>query len=280
MASGDTTLAGPPLTADELTQAQWSSANGKAVGVMIRDGAVRQLKTQGSSGTAYVPLRSGVLAIGFAGGPPDAGDMRVLAALIGLADLLLDRRRAGVESERAKELEASDRLKAAILSSLSHELKSPLASLRAGLTALTSPQAGLQPEQTELLGDMDRQASRLDHMVGELLALSRLEAGVGLDPQSHSFSEIVGVSMRHLRAELKGHRVSVRIPEGLPDVNVDELQLGRVITNLLENAADWAPAGGSIEISPISRWPRPTRCWTAIAVLAWSSMHTRGTPGR
>src|SRR4029077_2152493 len=98
-------------------------------------------------------------------------ELRMLAALVGLADLLLDRRRAALETERAAGLEASDRLKAAILSSLSHELKSPIASLRAGLTALVSPQGGLAADQRELLVDLDRQASRLDHMVGDMLVL-------------------------------------------------------------------------------------------------------------
>lgn len=252
--SGGVTLSGPTLNADELKQAQWSYDNGKSVGVMVKDGLVRQMRTHGSgAGTAYLPLVSGVLVIGFDGTASDEGAMRMLAALVGLADLLLDRRRAAVESERARGLEASDRLKTAILSSLSHELKSPIASLRAGLTALASPQAGLPLEQRELIGDMDRQASRLDKMVGELLAMSRLEAGVGLELEAHSFADIVGGSLRQLRGELIGHVVSVHIPDGLPDVEVDELQVGRVMTNLLENAVDWAPENGAIEIGAATR---------------------------
>ena len=241
-------LAGEPATADELTQARWSYESGKAVGMTIRDGVARPMATPGVALTAYQPLSSGVLVIGFGESPSDEGDLRMLAALIGLADLLLDRRRAMLESERARGLEASDRMKAAILSSLSHELKSPIASLRAGLTALTSPQAGLQPDQRELLADMDGQASRLDHMVSDLLALSRLEAGVELDREPHSFADVVGASLRQLRAPLKGHEVVVRVPGDLPPIEVDEVQAGRLVTNLLENAIDWAPAVGAIEV--------------------------------
>lgn len=175
----------------------------------------------------------------------------MLAAHIGLADLLLDRRRVAVESERARGLEASDRLKAAILSSMSHELKSPIAALRAGLTALTAPQAGLQADQRELLGDLDRQATRLDRMVGDLLALSRLEAGVGMETEAHSFAEVVGASVREIRSQLKGHEVAVRIPDDLPPVDVDDTQLGRVVGNLLENAVEWSPTGGRIEIGAL-----------------------------
>ena len=234
-----TALAGDVVNADELRQAQWSYENGRPVGIAIAGGAVKVMRTHPESeSTAYLPLASGVAVLGIREADATAADLRMLAALIGLADLLLDRRRAALEAERARGFEASDRLKAAILSSLSHELKSPIASLRAGLTALSSPQAGLQPEERELTIDMDRQAARLDHMVGDMLALSRLEAGVELDKEPHSFADLVGAAMRKLRAELKDHDVTIDIPEDLPPVEVDELQIGRVITNLLENALE------------------------------------------
>jgi two-component system sensor histidine kinase KdpD len=242
-------LAGSQLTADEMKQAGWSHEHAQPIGVAVKDGSVVTMKTRGStSGLAYLPVLSGVVVMALNPDRSDAAELRMLAAHIGLADLLLDRRRAAVETERARGLEASDRLKAAILSSMSHELKSPIAALRAGLTALTSPQAGLEPEQRELLGDLDRQATRLDRMVGDLLALSRLEAGVGMETEPHSFAEVVGASVREMRSQLEGHQVSVRIPDDLPPVEVDDTQLGRVVGNLLENAAEWASPDGGIEV--------------------------------
>jgi two-component system sensor histidine kinase KdpD len=106
----------------------------------------------------------------------------------------------------------------------------------------------MAPEQRELLTDMDRQATRLDGMVGELLTLSRLEAGVNLEREPHSIADIVGWALAQLRTELKGHDVAVDLPEDLPMVEVDEVQLGRVIFNLVENALQWSPATGAIEI--------------------------------
>ncbi|HSS60837.1 MAG TPA: ATP-binding protein [Candidatus Limnocylindrales bacterium] len=245
-------LAGSALTPDELKQALWSYENGKSVGAVIKDGVVVPMRTHGDHDVAaYLPLTSGVVVVAVGARDADDAERRMLAALIGLADLLLERRRATVEAERARGLEASDRLKAAILSSLSHELKSPLASLRAGLTALAAPQAGLQPDQRELLSDLDRQASRLDHMVGDLLALSRLEAGLETEKEAHSFADLVGGSVGQLRGRLQGHDVTVRIPDDLPPVEVDEVQVGRVIGNLLENAIEWASAGGAIEIGAL-----------------------------
>ena len=247
-------LAGEPLAADELKQARWAFEKGQAIGIAIKNGAVVPIKTFGAApGSAYLPLASGVVGVALRPEAAGEAELRMLAALIGLAGLLLDRRRAALEADRARGFEASDRLKAAILSSLSHELKSPIASVRAGVTALNAPGAGLKDEQRELLSDMDRQATRLDRMVGELLALSRLEAGVGLDREPHSFADLVGTSTRQLKGELKGHEVTVRIPDDLPAIEVDEVQVGRLLVNLLENALDWAPAGGGIEIGAAAR---------------------------
>jgi two-component system sensor histidine kinase KdpD len=247
-------LAGAQPTADEVRQALWSYENGRSIGIAIADGTVKVMRTHAKAdANAYLPMTSGVALIGLDPDREDEVELRTLAALIGLAGLLLDRRRAALEAERARGLESSDRLKAAILSSLSHELKSPIASLRTGLTALTMPQAGLQPDQRELLVDLDRQAGRLDHMVGDMLALSRLEAGVALDKEPHSFADLVGVAMRQLRAELKNHEVGLKIPDDLPPVEVDELQMGRVVANLLENAVEWATPGGAIEVGAVAR---------------------------
>jgi two-component system, OmpR family, sensor histidine kinase KdpD len=247
-------LAGDDLTTAELKQAAWCHEHGRAIGIAIREGALTLMRTSPAEGApAYLPLTSGVAVIGADEELVEPNELRTLAALIGLADLLMDRRRAAVESERARGLESSDRLKTAILSSLSHELKSPIASLRAGLTALTAPQAGLQAEQRELLVDLDRQATRLDRMVGDLLALSRLEAGIPLDPEPHDFTDLVGNATRQLRGELATNHLAIELPDDLPPIEVDEVQAGRLLANLLENAHEWAPPGGVIEIGAAPR---------------------------
>src|SRR5487761_437408 len=234
-------LAGGELTPDEVREAAWAHESKRSVGVTITGGAVKLMKTNPVAATpAYLTLASGVAVMRFKSDHPEPRELRRLAALIGLADLLMDRRRAALESERARGLEASDKLKAAILSSLSHELKSPIASLRAGLTALLAPQAGLRPEQQELLADLDRQATRL-------------EAGLELDKEPHGFAELVGTALHQLRADLKGHEVAVDLTDDLPPVEVDELQVGRVLTNLIENALEWAPATGALAIGAAAR---------------------------
>ncbi|HEY1419695.1 MAG TPA: DUF4118 domain-containing protein [Candidatus Dormibacteraeota bacterium] len=247
-------LAGAQPSPDEVRQAVWAYENGRSIGIGIANGEVKVMRSHARpDSNAYVPITSGVALIELAEDHDNPVDLRTLAALIGLAGLLLDRRRAAHEAERARGLEASDRLKAAILSSLSHELKSPIASLRTGLTALTSPQAGLQDDQRQLLVDLDHQAARLDRMVGDMLALSRLEAGVALDRETHSFADLVGVAVHQLRSDLAGHEVRLRLKEDLPPVEVDELQVGRVVTNLVENAVQWAFPAGAIEVGAVAR---------------------------
>jgi two-component system sensor histidine kinase KdpD len=163
-------------------------------------------------------------------------------------------------AERARALEASDRLKAAILSSISHELKSPLASLRAGLTTLLMPRAGLDTEQEQLVAGLDHQAVRLDRLVGDLLAMSRLEAGLPLEQTPHNLQELVGSVLHGLGPTLARLHVDVALDPALPPVLADEVHLERVLTNLLENAAEWTPDGGRISIGAVTR---------ADAVEAW-----------
>jgi len=173
---------------------------------------------------------------------------RLLAALLSLGSLLLDRRAAAYQAQRASTLEASDSLKAAVLSSLSHELKSPIAALRAGLTSLLGPGAGLDREHQELASGLDREAARLDRLVGELLTMSRLEAGQALELGPRSFPELGGAAIERLQPRLDRRQLTVSLPADLPQVLIDELQIDRVLTNLLENALDFTPDGGRIEL--------------------------------
>jgi two-component system sensor histidine kinase KdpD len=90
-------------------------------------------------------------------------------------------------------------------------------------------------------------------MVSDLLALSRLEAGLQLEKEPHRFADLVATASRQLRTELAGNQLLVDLPEELPPVEVDELQAGRVLANLLENAHEWAPPSGVIEVGAAPR---------------------------
>lgn len=242
-------LAGDAVAGEDLKRATWAHSNQQPLGLRLAAGRLALLEeVSGQGGAACLPVPGGVVVIAFAERPPAGEELRLLASLAALAALLLDRRRAARESDLRAELEASDRLKAAVLSSLSHELRSPLASLRLGLSSLAMREAGLDAEQRELLAGLDAQAARLDRLVGDLLTLSRLEAGADLELTPSSYPELVGAVLRRLAAELAPFKVEVELDPELPDVMVDELQLDRVLTNLLQNAIEWTPPGAGISL--------------------------------
>lgn len=238
-------IAGPDVRPPELDQARSAFASGRALGGRLEAGRL-ELFEQFPAAAAHLPLASGVAVLRrHQGRPPD---VRFVSALLGLAALLLDRRRAAISARRAEELAAADRLKTGILSSLSHELRSPLGSLRAGLTTLGLPQAGLTPVQAGLVRDLDRQAARLDRLVGDLLTLSRVEAGIPGDRGPQDIAELVGGVVRRMEHQLAGISLEIDLPAGLPMIMADELQLERVVTNLLDNALQWTPRGGRIAV--------------------------------
>src|SRR6266700_65607 len=249
-AAGVRLVAGDPVGEAELEGARQAIAGRRNVGVRLRQGHLEMIRTYPAQpGCRYVVLSGGAAVLRLPERRLEPDSQRLLAALLGLAGLLLDRHLAAAVAERARALEASDRLKAAILSSVSHELKSPLASLRAGLTTLLMPQAGLDHEQLELLLGLDRQASRLDRLVGDLLTMSRLEAGLAPERLPQDLDELVGSVLHSLQDTLAGFDVQLELPAGLPPVLADELQAERVLTNLLEKAVEWTPAGGRIALA-------------------------------
>lgn len=242
-------VAGAPATEEEREAAARALAAGTNVGARLRGGRLDLQRTfPPTTQPVHVVLTGGVAILR----PRQAGlraeDRRLLAALLGLAGLLLDRRLAAVVRERARALEASDRLKAAILSSISHELKSPLASLRAGLTTMLLPEARLREDQRDLVNGLDRQATRLDRLVGDLLTMSRLEAGIAPTLLPQDVQGLTGAVLQGLDPVLAGFDVVATMPAELPPALADELQLERVLTNLLVNAAEWTRPGGRIAV--------------------------------
>lgn len=248
-ARGDEVLAGPDLPARQKERARWALRSGRAVGLRVHDGRVDLLREAGArTEYCHLPMPAGGVSLHVSEQRLEPGASRLLAALLALAGLLLDRRRAELEAERLRELEVSDRLKAAVLSSISHELKSPLASLRAGLSTLSLPEAGLRGDEKAIVEGLDSQADRLNRLVGDMLVMSRLEAGLPFERQAVSVDELVGSALRELEPVLAGFEVVLDVEPDLPPVLADESQMQRVLVNLLANAAEWTEPGGRIDV--------------------------------
>lgn len=179
-----------------------------------------------------------------------SSEKRLLQTFASQGALALERARLAEAESRARVLEESDRLKSSILSSVSHELRTPLSTIKAAASSLRSNQVSWDSAaRPELIAQIDDEADHLNMLVGNLLDMSRIESGV-LKPKRdwNILSEIVGsvlARMKHLAGE---HRIEVDVPESLPLVPVDYVQMEQVFTNLFSNSLKYAPEKTVIRI--------------------------------
>ena len=163
----------------------------------------------------------------------------------------LDRARLDARARLAQLDAETNQLRAAMFSSVTHDFRSPLASIKAGVTSLLDPAAVHDPAQErELLTTILEETARLNRLVGNILDLARIRAGA-LTPTRHEagLDEIAEVVIARLVPRLGDVRVHLDIADDVPSVAVDEMQLDQVMTNLLENAARHSPPGGEVQVS-------------------------------
>jgi K+-sensing histidine kinase KdpD len=154
------------------------------------------------------------------------------------------------EASRTQVLERMDEERAALLRSVSHDLRTPLATIRAVASDLRDGVPYDDATRTELLATVCDEAERLDRIVANLLSMSRIEAGAFKpERQAVDVDELVGDRIRRMKDLFRKVRVQVELPPDLPLVDGDYSQLDQVFTNLLENAARHAPPGSFVRIS-------------------------------
>jgi two-component system, OmpR family, sensor histidine kinase KdpD len=221
--------------------------------VQVRGPSGRDLEP----GTALtVPMRSGETVVGalvvVAGGPGSSGfgepERRVLATFANQAALAVEQGQQEEQRNRARALQETDRLRTALLNSVSHDLRTPLASIKASASSLLDGEVEWSPaEREEFLTTINTEVDRLTRLVHNLLDMSRIEAGA-LAPTltETTVAELVGPVVRRARAASR-QRVDVDVPESLPPVLVDPVRLDQVLTNLLDNARGYA-AGGPVQV--------------------------------
>lgn len=165
--------------------------------------------------------------------------------------LALDRAQLQEQALRTSVLEEVDRLRGALVGAVSHDLRTPLATIKAAATALLDDGSRIaRPDGTELLGLIDEQADRLARLVTNLLDMSRIETGsLVVDRQPLDLGAVVAETVAAMRPNVGEDRIVVRLPPALPSIDADPVLIGQVIVNLLENALRYAPLGTAVEVA-------------------------------
>jgi two-component system sensor histidine kinase KdpD len=205
----------------------------------------------------YLPLSStqgmvGVLGFQSAGqaGPLTPEQWRLLEAFASLTAQALTRIELTREVRQAQLLRESEKLQAALLNSISHDLRTPLASITGALSSLRDDAAYLDEEARALLVNTAwEQANRLDDFVGNLLDMTRLEAGVRkVQPELCDVQDLVGVALERLGNRLEGRALCLEVPDALPPVPMDLPLMAQALVNLLDNALKYSPLDRPITI--------------------------------
>jgi len=172
---------------------------------------------------------------------------QTVRAIVNLMAITIEKARALEDASHAEAARQSELLKAALLDSLAHDIKTPLTSIKAAVTSLLFNPA---PSDLELLTIINEEADRLNRLAAEVVAMARIEAGkLHLEKRPVSAAELISGALSDLAPALKGRPVSVHVPDGLPPAEADPEFAGQVIKQILENAVKYSPEDAPITVS-------------------------------
>jgi two-component system sensor histidine kinase KdpD len=240
----------PPRRAtSEAPVAQWAFDHGERAGLGTA--------TLPGSEALYLPLLGakgalGVLAIrpGERGHRLDPEQVRLLEAFANQIALAVERTNLAAEAQAATLEAETERMRSSLLASVSHDLRTPLTAIEGAAGTLLKSGDGLAPEvRRDLLDSIHEEAERLNRFVGNLLEITRLESGsVTVRKQWQPAEEVIGVALERFHAQLAGRSVTVSVPAQLPLVPLDDVLVGEVLANLLDNALKFAPPASPLAV--------------------------------
>ena len=233
----------------DLAAANWAWENNRFAG--------RGSDTLPGAKRLFMPMRTGRGAIGVVGidrdkpGPlltPD--ERRLLDALIDQSALAIERVHLVEDMDRVKRTVETDRLRSALLTSISHDLKTPLAAVLGSASTLRDLAGKLtEAEKADLLATIVDESERLNRFIANLLDMTKLELGAIVpNTAPHDLREIVGSALRRANKILARHHVELELATDLPMIELDAVLFEQVLFNILDNAAKYAPIGTTIRI--------------------------------
>jgi two-component system sensor histidine kinase KdpD len=233
----------------DLAAANWTWENDRVAG--------RGSDTLPGAKRLFLPMRTGRGPIGVIGIDDDrAGPLltpdqrRLLDALTDQGALAIERVHLVEDMDRVKRDAESDRLRQALLTSISHDLKTPLAAVLGAATTMRDLAPHLSDAQrTELISTIVEESERLNRFIANLLDMTKLESGAVVpNSAAHDLGELVGATLRRATSILAQHTVKLDLGQDLPMIEVDPVLFEQALFNLLDNAAKYAPAGSAIEL--------------------------------
>lgn len=206
----------------------------------------------------FVPLIGTRQTIGAVGIKPDdpqrlldPDQHRLLETCASLIALAIERDLSLLEVQESQLSVQTEQMRNSLLSSVSHDLRTPLAGIAGAASLLAEQREHLPAEQQhELAVSILDEADRLNRLVGNLLDLTRLQAGaIPLQRELQPIDDVIGVVLRRMERQLRDHPVQTNVPVDLPPVPIDEILVQQMLINLLDNATKFAPVGTPIELS-------------------------------
>ena len=240
--------AGLPLSEAELRDLGLES--GQPVSVRISSGdpeAVHAIALSASGRPVGLLVLRGL--------PKSSVDQAVLTTFANDAALALERARLQEQALRTQLLEEVDKFRQTLMGAVSHDLRTPLATIKVASSTLSSRAEYLSNEQaSELYELIEVESDRLTRLVSNLLDITRIEAGVFTVHRTRtSVASLIREAVTAMETTLSEHRVVMIIPDSLPDVDVDPPLIGQVLINLLDNANRYSPADGDITVEATCR---------------------------
>jgi two-component system sensor histidine kinase KdpD len=238
------------LDDDDVAAAKWVWERGQPAG--------RGADTLPGGKWLFLPMRTGRGIVGVVGLDSDKqgalltpDQRRLFDALSDQAALAIERINLAQDIDRNRLSAETERLRSALLTSISHDLRTPLASILGSASSLKAYDATLSiSAKQELLGSILEEAERLNRFIANLLDMTRLESGaISPNLESIDLSDVVGSALRRASRVLAQHEVGLSLASGLPMLRLDPVLFEQALFNLLDNAAKYSPPGSKVTVA-------------------------------